>query len=299
MLSDKKPLIIAAIPAFNEEKTIAKVILLAQRHVDRVVVCDDGSSDMTAAIAEKLGVEVIRHEKNRGYGTTMQTLFKRARELNADIMVTVDADGQHDPDQMPRVVQPILDGKADVVIGSRFAGETTDMPSYRKAGVQVITKLLNRIAGANIKDAESGFRAYSSSAIKMITPTEQGMSAGVELLYKALEAGLTVIEVPVSITYKGLETSTQSPVTQGLEVISGIVKHLSIRHPLMFYGGLGFIASIFALVTGAFALNIYIHTSTLPLDITLMAIVSGMIGLILIAISVILFTVISVIREKP
>jgi len=295
---DKKPLIVAAIPAFNEEKTIAKVILLAQRHVDRVVVCDDGSGDMTAAIAAKLGAEVIRHEKNRGYGTTLQSLFKRGRELNADVMVTLDADGQHDSDQIPRVAQPILDGKADIVIGSRFAGEATDIPSYRKAGVKVITKFLNSIVRANIKDAESGFRAYSSRATKMITPTEQGMSASVEVLFKALEAGLAVIEVPVSITYRGLETSTQSPVSHGLEVISGIVKHLSIRHPLMFYGGLGFIASMLALVLGAFALNSYIQTSSFPLEITLMAIISGMIGLVLVSTSVILFTVISVVREK-
>ena len=88
----KKPLVVACVPAFNEEKTIAKVVLLAQKHVDKVVVCDDGSSDLTGEIAKSLGAELIRHERNLGYGAAIQSLFRRARELGADVMVTLDAD---------------------------------------------------------------------------------------------------------------------------------------------------------------------------------------------------------------
>jgi glycosyltransferase involved in cell wall biosynthesis len=118
-----KPLIIACIPAYNEEKTIAKVVLLTKKYVDTVVVCDDGSADMTSELAEELGAEVIRHEKNRGYGAALASLFRRAREINADVMVTLDADYQHNPDYISRLVEPILKGEANMVIGSRFLAE--------------------------------------------------------------------------------------------------------------------------------------------------------------------------------
>ena len=101
---NRKQSIVAAIPAYNEEKTIARVILLSQRYVDRIVVCDDGSSDMTALIAERMGADVIRHEGNKGYGAAISNLFMVARKLNVDILVTLDADGQHNPEQIPQII---------------------------------------------------------------------------------------------------------------------------------------------------------------------------------------------------
>jgi glycosyltransferase involved in cell wall biosynthesis len=160
-LLESKPFVVVAIPAFNEEKTIAKVILLAQKHSDKVVVCDDGSMDMTAEIAERLGAEVIRHERNMGYGAAIQSLFGRARELNADVLVTLDADGQHDPSEIPNVVKPVVQGAADVVIGSRFvdAGGSGEMPLYRRFGARLIAKLVNGSSKNGVSDAQSGFRA--------------------------------------------------------------------------------------------------------------------------------------------
>ena len=111
---------VVGIPAFNEEKTIARVVLEARKYADIVVVCDDGSSDLTGEIAENLGAVVIHHEHNCGYGAAMQSLFKKARELKADVLVTLDSDGQHNPAEIPRLVKPIEDGDAEVVLGSRF-----------------------------------------------------------------------------------------------------------------------------------------------------------------------------------
>jgi glycosyltransferase involved in cell wall biosynthesis len=138
-----EPLVIVGIPAYNEEKTIARVVLGAQKHAHIVVVCDDGSNDLTGEIAERLGAVVVRHEKNSGYGVALQSLFKRARELNADVLVTLDSDGQHDPAQIPLLVKPIEDRAAEVVVGSRFIDKngTAEMPAYRQLGVKVITKL--------------------------------------------------------------------------------------------------------------------------------------------------------------
>ena len=107
-----KPFVVVGIPAFNEERTIAKAVLESQRFADKVVVCDDGSSDMTAEIAERLGADVARHERNLGYGAAIQSLFRRARELDADVLVTLDMDGQHDPSEVSDVVKPIVEGKA-------------------------------------------------------------------------------------------------------------------------------------------------------------------------------------------
>ncbi|MFQ5759231.1 MAG: glycosyltransferase family 2 protein, partial [Candidatus Bathyarchaeia archaeon] len=109
-MNKDRPFVVAAIPAYDEEKTIARVVLQAQRYVDRVVVCDDGSRDLTAKIAEKLGAEVIRHERNMGYGASIQSLFRKARELNADVMITLDGDGQHNSGEIPMLVEPVLEG---------------------------------------------------------------------------------------------------------------------------------------------------------------------------------------------
>ena len=126
-------LIVAGIPAYNEEKTIAKVILLTKKFVNKVIIVDDGSNDMTKEIAEALDAEVLVHKENLGYGASLRSIFHKAREIDADILVTLDADGQHDPRMIPRIIKPILNGEADIVIGSRFLGDT-DMPKYRKFG---------------------------------------------------------------------------------------------------------------------------------------------------------------------
>jgi glycosyltransferase involved in cell wall biosynthesis len=127
------------IPAYNEEKTIARAVLGAQKHAHIIIVCDDGSSDLTGEIADRLGAVVVRHEKNLGYGAALQSLFERAKELNADVLVTLDSDGQHNPAEIPRLVKPIEDGVAEVVLGSRFLDErgTADMPMYRQLGVKL------------------------------------------------------------------------------------------------------------------------------------------------------------------
>jgi len=159
---DKKPFIIVAIPAYNEEETIAKEILNAKKYADKIIICDDGSADSTAEIAKSLGADVIRHKRNLGYGAAIQSLFKRAKELNFDVLVTLDGDGQHDPDDIPKVIKPIIDDEADIVIGSRFIGNSlVVMPWYRRIGVKLITNFVNYSAkqSISIRDAQSGFRA--------------------------------------------------------------------------------------------------------------------------------------------
>jgi glycosyltransferase involved in cell wall biosynthesis len=223
-----KNLVVVGIPAFNEENSIAKVILQAQKHADIVIVCDDGSADMTGEIAERLGAKVIYHERNLGYGAALQSLFEKARELKADVLVTLDSDGQHDASEIPLLIKPIEEGIAGVVLGSRFINKngSSDMPFYRKIGIKLITKLASSSGKKNVSDAQSGFRAYNKKALECLTFSEKGMGASLELLTSVERNELKVCEVPISCKYivNGNGTSTQNPIAHGFRLITSIVK---------------------------------------------------------------------------
>ena len=294
-----KKLIVACIPAYKEEASIAKVIVKALRHVDKVIVCDDGSPDMTAEIAERLGVEVIRHERNMGYGAALASLFKRAREMDADVMVTLDGDGQHNADDIPRLVDPVLNGEADMVIGSRFLSEAAgEIPKKRRKGIELITRLTKRCSFRDMTDAQSGFRAYSRKAIQLITPTEYGMGASTEILLKAKEYGLKIKEIPIKINYDVEKPSTHNPIYHGLDVVLSTVKHLSIRHPLLFYGVPGLLALLVATVFWVWTFQIFAATRQVVTNIALVAIGATLVGLMLLTTAVILWVLVSVIRER-
>jgi glycosyltransferase involved in cell wall biosynthesis len=207
-----KPLVVAGIPAFNEERTIAKLVLETQKYVDAVLVCDDGSTDCTAEIAERMGADVIRHEKNMGYGAAIKTLFTMARDLNADVLITLDGDGQHDPQEIPHLVEHVLKDKADIVLGSRFLGsEENGVPRYRSWGIRLISRLAGAASNYNFHDAQCGFRVYGHKALNGINLVENGMGSSVEILMKAKKEGLTVAEVPAKCQYRELErTSTKN-----------------------------------------------------------------------------------------
>ncbi|MCP8314046.1 MAG: glycosyltransferase family 2 protein, partial [archaeon] len=272
---------VACIPAYNEESNLAKVVILAQRHVDKVVVCNDGSIDMTAEIAMKLGATVLEHERNMGYGAALRTIFK---EQSSDVLVTLDADGQHDPREIPKLVEPIIKGEADIVVGSRFLGKSK-MPKYRKLGVGMITKLSN----LNITDAQSGFRAYSRKALEKIMPTEMGMGVSTEILIKATEQGLRIKEVPINIRYDVIKPSHQNPFTHGLEVLLSILKFMSIKRPLLFYGVPGAISLMIALAFWVWTLRIFSETRQIMTNIALIAIGTTMVGLMLLTTAIILY----------
>jgi len=279
--TDKRPLIVAGIPAFNEEKTIAKVVLLAQRYVDKVVVCDDGSTDITAEIAEKLGADVIRHEKNLGYGAAIRSLFRRARELNADVLVTLDGDGQHNPGDVEMLIKPILKEDIDIAIGSRFLGreQSSRIPFYRRLGIRAITKLANIATNNEVSDAQHGFRAYGRKALEGLTLFENDMGVSVEILLKAKERGLRIAEVPLGCNYHGLEkTSKHHPLRHGMNVIMSIVKLIVEEKPLLFLG----LPVVFSLLIGIFfgiwLLQIYTLKQHIVTNMALASIAFTLIG---------------------
>ncbi len=299
MTKHARPLIVACIPAYNEEKSIAKVVMRTHEFVDKVVVCDDGSTDMTAKIAEKLGAIVIRHEKNKGYGASIKSLFAKCRELNVDVMVTVDGDGQHDPTQITYLIEPIIQNEADIVIGSRFldGNNHKKIPKYRQAGIKVITKVAGKVSFNGISDAQCGFRAYSRRAIHEIYVGEYGMGVSTEILVKAKDCNLRIKEIPVNVNYEG-DTSKENPMMHGIDVLLGTIKFASLRHSLLFYGLPGLICLSVAAFFWIWTFDIFANTRQVITNIALIAIGSTVVGLMLVTTAILLYTIITVVRER-
>ena len=200
------------IPAYNEEKNIASIITKLKKITDSIIVCDDGSSDMTSDISKNLGAIVITHKKNMGYGVAINSIFQKAKELNIDLLVTFDADGQHRVEDIEKVVEPIKNNIADLVIGSRFLDKKSNVPNYRKIGIKVITQITNASMKKKLTDSQSGFRAYNKQVLSQISPSDIGMGISTEILIKSSSKGLRIMEVPVTILYSG-DTSTHNPVS--------------------------------------------------------------------------------------
>jgi len=286
----------ACIPAYNEENLIADVVTKSLPHVDRVIVCDDGSTDNTAKVAREAGAIVIT-QTNQGYGAAISSLFDYARKENAQIMVTLDGDGQHNPNQIPLLIDAITTHNVDVAIGSRFLDDTTRVSGYRKTGIKIITSASNYGTNFKVSDSQSGFRAYSKDAIDAIHPTEQGMAVSTEILLKISNKGLSIAEVPITISYEG-DTSEKNSVSHGVGVLMNTIKYVSIKHPLQFYGipGLGLI--VLGIIFGGIFLDRYLNDATIFYGSLMGSVVLFLLGAILSVTAIILFSMANLIRDK-
>jgi len=286
----------ACIPAYNEENNIADVVTKSIPHVDKVIVCDDGSTDKTAEIAKEAGAIVIK-QNNQGYGAAIRSLFDYARKENAQIMITLDGDGQHDPDQIPLLVDAITTNNVDVAIGSRFLDDTTKVSGYRKRGIKIITSAANYGTNFKISDSQSGFRAYSKDAIDAIHPTEEGMSVSTEILLKISNKGLSVAEVPITVSYEG-DTSSQHSVSHGVGVLANTIKYISIRHPLKFYGIPGVVLIAAGIIMGSIFLDAYLNKQIVFFGSLLGSVLLFLLGSILSVTAIILFSMANLIRDR-
>ena len=292
-LDKPKPLIVAAIPAFNEERTIAKLVLETQKYVDVVLVCDDGSTDCTAEIAERMGADVIRHEKNLGYGAAIKTLFTMARELNADVLVTLDGDGQHDPREISNLVEPVLENKADIILGARFLGSKKNgIPRYRSWGIKLISTLTGAALNHNFNDAQCGFRVYGRKALMGLDLVENGMGSSVEILMKAKRQGLKVAEVSTKCRYKELErTSTQNPLEHGASVLMSIIRLVVEEKPLMLLGFPGIFFLLAGMGFGIWMLKIFAEEQQISTNIALASMAFVLLGMFTIFTAITLYAI--------
>ena len=286
------------IPAFNEEKNIAAIITKLADITDTIIVCNDGSSDLTSDIAEKMGAFVINHEKNLGYGAAIRSIFLKAKELDGDILVTFDADGQHRIEDIEKVTKPIIDQEVDLVIGSRFLDESEkEVPQYRKVGIKVITKITNASIKKQLTDSQSGFRAYSKKVLNELNPSELGMGISTEILIKASSKNFRITEVPIKILYAG-DTSTHNPVSHGSSVILSTIKYTSIEHPLKFYGIPSMILFIIGISFTYLSAEYYAEIGRLNTNLTIIAAGTVLIAVVLLITSILLYSLVSVVREN-
>lgn len=280
---------VVVIPAYNEEEHIAKVVIEAQKHTSRVVVCDDGSMEMTGEIAERVGAVVIRHHTNMGKGVAIKDLFHKAKEMGADIVVTLDGDGQHDPRQIPLLVKPIVNGSADVVNGSRFL-KTNPVPNHRRVGDEALNMLTNAVSRDRLTDTQSGFRAYSKSALEQIEVEEHAIGVDSQILLDASRKGLRVAEVPIDVVYTD-DSSTYHPAKHGTYVVLSILRIAAERSPLLYLGLPGLISAAIGVLVSVNLIATYNATRYFSIPQAFIALGAFVVGLVLILGAVMLYAI--------
>jgi glycosyltransferase involved in cell wall biosynthesis len=274
--TERRPRLVAVIPAYNEERFIGSVVLKACKHVDQVIVVDDGSQDDTVDIAQAAGAEVIRHGRNRGKGVALNSGLRRALILNADVIVVLDGDGQHFPEEMPVVLAPVLDGQADIVVGSRYLGGSGAVPRHRVLGHWAFTSLTNLTSGVRVTDSQSGFRAFSRRAVEAMRFSSNGFSVESEMQFLARERKLRLVEVPITADY--MEKPKRPVVTHGLLVLNGLLRMVGQYRPLLFFGLPGLILLLAGLAWGWWVVDIYRRAEELAVGYALISVLLTILG---------------------
>jgi glycosyltransferase involved in cell wall biosynthesis len=280
------PTVVAVIPAYNEERFIASVVIKTKQYASHVIVVDDGSSDLTATLANEVGAEVIVQPVNQGKAAALNTGFQAALAHFPDAIVCLDADAQHEPSDIPQVVQPILKQEADVVVGSRFLDVKSDIPQWRQFGQYTLTAVTNTLSGLKISDSQSGFRAFSMTAAKALKFSSEGLSVESEMQFLFEPAGLRVMEAPISVRY--LDGNKRNPVVHGLRVLDAMVSLVAKRRPLAFFSLPGLMIASAGLVLGVYVVHMMLSQGSLLIGtaiLTALLIISGILlgitGLIL------------------
>jgi glycosyltransferase involved in cell wall biosynthesis len=292
--------ILVCVPAYNESRNITEIINKAKKYADGVIVYDDGSTDDTYELAVSAGAKVIKSPKNNGYGKAIRALFQAAKEQDADVMVTLDSDGQHNPDHIPRLLEPVLAQNFDIVIGSRFLSkeDREKVPRYRTFGIKTITRLTQSASYAGLTDSQSGFRAYNRNALSKINLFEDGMSVSTEILLRAREKNLQATEVPITVTYENQDTSTHNPIPHGIGVLYSVFQFISLRHPLAFYGLPGIVLLGVAALFLKNVLNLFSSTGYVSTNMILISIGIAVVGVVLLATAAIVYTLIALLKDK-
>lgn len=225
---------------YNEETSIGSITLLSKLYADRVIVVDDVSSDQTAEIAKKAGAEVIINKINRGKGASLETGFKAAVHLGADIIVTMDSRGHHNPDDIPKLIDPIITGCADVVNGTRYLNSMDrNTPVYRRVGQTILGKIANKKSD-KIRDSQITFRALAASTKDVIQFNAQDQIIENEMFGDAGKSSLRIKEVEIGTHHYNFEDPVKAPVKYILGVLRTVFRDVEANKPLYFYAVPGF-----------------------------------------------------------
>lgn len=233
------PSVLVGIPAYNESATIRTVATRARQYADEVLVVDDGSDDDTGEQARAAATALITHDENRGYGAALDTIFRYASQRGVEHLVILDADGQHDVDDIPDLVRVQQESGAEIVTGSRFNEAATNIPAYRRFGLSVINLLTNLALSIgysypSISDTQCGFRVYNREAITELANTTEignGMGASLDILFQAAREQYDIVEVPTEIDYDVASANSQNPVVHGLSLVTALLLFVSRDRP--------------------------------------------------------------------
>jgi glycosyltransferase involved in cell wall biosynthesis len=289
--------VLVAIPAYNEGPSIGEVVRSVRRNADTVLVVDDGSTDDTGAVAEAAGAEVVQHETNGGYGAALKTAFTEAHERGAEHMVTIDGDGQHDADDVARLVERQEETGAEVVIGSRFVGDArTNIPLYRRFGLVVVNFLTNLSLGvvkreSRVSDTQSGLRAYDERAIESLAqdPTlGDHMSISTDILYHAQQQGYRIEEISTVIDYDIEGGSNHNPLSHGYVLVMNLLNTIERTRPLTALALPGSILTFIGVGFGYWGFLHYIQASYFPVSRAVLAAFFIFVGLLICLVGIIL-----------
>ncbi|MBI3160217.1 MAG: glycosyltransferase family 2 protein [Chloroflexi bacterium] len=281
--------IVVVIPAYNEERHIGSIALKLKRFVDTVIVVDDGSSDDTSYIAAAAGAIVVKQTENKGKGEALQAGFKEALKHRFDAVVTIDGDGQHLPEELHKVAGPVLNGNADLVIGSRYLSSMSEVPRHRIWGHKFFNFLTRVASGEPATDSQSGYRAFSPHALELFTLASTGFSVESEMQFIAQEYGLVVKESSITILYE--DAPKRSVWQHGLLVLGGIVRLIGQYRPLMFFGVPGALTTLIGMGWGVYVVDIYRRTTTLAVGYAMISVLLTIVGGLTLSTGIILHSV--------
>jgi glycosyltransferase involved in cell wall biosynthesis len=280
MVSASKPTLVVTIPAYNEEETLKAVIASVPSKMDGigkilVLVVDDGSTDLTPSIAREAGAHVISNPVNRGLAYTFSRALDGALELGADIIVNTDGDNQYDQGEIPALIRPILQKKADMVLGSRFKGKIEEMPFSKRIGNQFASWILKQNTGLEISDGQTGFRALTRDAAMRLNVLSK-FTYTQETIIDAADKGLRVVEVPC--TFRKREG--KSRLFNGVFDYAGRALHTVVigslkLHPISTFGGAGIVLILGGLYIGWPVIQIFLVTGKIGEFFLMRAIVTG------------------------
>jgi glycosyltransferase involved in cell wall biosynthesis len=228
--------LVAVIPAYNEELVIGSVVLRTRQYVEQVIVVDDGSIDRTSEVAKMAGAEVIRLDANTGKAYALLLGLRHAHNMGCTAAVMLDADGQHDPREIPRVAGMVMNGQADLVIGSRFLRKNNGIPRYRQIGQKTLDLFTNIGANSMVTDSQSGFRAISCKALENLDFRSDGYNVESDMINHFTKLGLIIQEVPISVKYDVPNKHKKNPVSHGVGVLTQLVNLIGYRRPLLLFG---------------------------------------------------------------
>lgn len=219
---------VAVVPAWNEAQAIGEVLDGLLSRVDAVIVVDDGSTDATGEIAARHGARVVRHVLNRGLGAAIATGMRAALDAEADIILTFDADGQHRSEDVPAMLAPIREGRADVVIGSRMLTKE-GMPFVRRIANRIGNVVTAILFGAHVSDSQSGLRAFSRAAAERIQIRTDRMEVSSEIVAEIFRHKLRLVEVPIKSVYTTYSLSKGQSFVMGLKTLGRLIIRRALR----------------------------------------------------------------------